>query len=393
MQSRKVKCLIGFAVGILLFGPTVCPVQATFTSLYIFGDGASTTTNNTVGPANFYYGQRYSNGRVWVELLAQELGLTNNYWYSNNSSIHLSYTNLSASSTNWSYSSNNWSFYGDYSPVLLTNLNHFTTPQDSNTALFVVWVNDADFVGDMGNIYPSTNIVTWTNAINQSLTNHWRIITNLYYAKGARTLIMPKAVDITEIPRYDKSPAADKRFIRQRIIDFNAAFTALLNQARASLPGITIYEPDVFSLLDNVLTNAAAYGLTNALYNGQSIDAVDDPVLSNKSLNGPGTNYIFWDPTDPTAKFQAVFADVVEQLIAPAQITNVSVLEDDCQLGVASLPIGLNGFVDGCTNLVLANWTTRASFNSTGATQTIVVPTSGPLWFYRLRFPYAWSWP
>ena len=57
---------------------------------------------------------------------------------------------------------------------------------------------------DMGNIYPSTNIVTWTNAINQSLTNHWNIITNLYYAKGARTLVMPNAVDITEIPEYDK---------------------------------------------------------------------------------------------------------------------------------------------------------------------------------------------
>lgn len=394
MQSWKVKSLVGFAADILLFGLAVCPTQAGFTSLYIFGDGASTTTNNTGGPANLYYGQRYSNGRVWVELLAQEQGLTNNYWYSNNSSIHLSYTNLSASSTNWSYSSNNWSFYGDYSPVLLTNLNHFTTPQDSNTVLFVVWVNDADFVGDMGDIYPSTNIVTWTNAINQSLTNHWRIITNLYYAKGARTLVMPNAVDITEIPKYDKSPAADKRFIRQRVIDFNAAFTALLNQARASLPGITIYEPDVFILLDNVLTNAAAYGLTNALYNGQSIDVVEDPALSNKSLNGPGTNYIFWDYDDPTAKFHTVFADVVEQLISPARITNLTLLDDDNRLDVASLPIGLNGFVDGCTNLVLANWVTQASFNSTNATQTIFVPDSdSQQLFYRLRFPHAWSWP
>ena len=62
--------------------------------------------------------------------------------------------------------------------------------------------------------------------------------------------------------------AADKSFIRQRVIDFNTTFTALLNQANASLPGITIYEPDFFSLLDNVLTNAAAYGLTNALSGG-----------------------------------------------------------------------------------------------------------------------------
>ncbi len=38
-----------------------------------------------------------------------------------------------------------------------------------------------------------------------------------------------------------------------------------------SCPGLTIYEPDFFSLLDNILTNAAAYGVTNALYLGQTL--------------------------------------------------------------------------------------------------------------------------
>jgi len=402
MQSWKVKSLIGFAAGILLFGLAVCPVQAGFTSLYIFGDGVSTTTNNTGGPANLYYGFRYSNGRVWVELLAQQLGLTNNYWYSNNSSIHLSYTNLSASSTNWSYSSNNWSFYGDFSPILATNINNFHQPSDAATALFVVWVNDADFVGDMGDLYVNygTNITQWTNAINQSLTNHWNIITNLYYAKNARTLIMPNAVDITEIPQFNGYPAADKIFIRQRVIDFNAAFTTLLNQARASLSGITIYEPDFFTLLNNVLTNATAYGLTNTVAdlgqgNIESIDAVSavNYNFPSASINGYGTNYIFWDPTDPTAKFHAVLADVAQQLISPAQITNLTVLNGNSQLGVASLPIGLGGFVDGTTNLAPVNWTSQTNFNSTNATQTIIVPVSGPMQFYRLRFPFTWSWP
>ncbi len=65
----------------------------------------------------------------------------------------------------------------------------------------MVWINNADFVNDMATIYPSTNNTTWNNAIAQSLNNHWSIINNLY-AKGARTIIMPNAVDITEIPVY-----------------------------------------------------------------------------------------------------------------------------------------------------------------------------------------------
>jgi dihydrodipicolinate synthase/N-acetylneuraminate lyase len=88
-----------------------------------------------------------------------------------------------------------------------------------------------------------------------------------------------------------------------------------------------------------------------------------------------------------------VLASVVQQLIAPAQITNLTVLTGNSQLSVASLPIGLNGFVDGTTNLAPVNWTSVTNFNSTNATQTIVVPVSGPMQFYRLRFPFAWSWP
>jgi phospholipase/lecithinase/hemolysin len=371
-----VQKAIQLMVGFLLFGSAVVSAQTAFTSLYIFGDGVSTTTNNTSGLTN-YYGKRYSNGRVWVELLAQQQGLGAN-----------SITNV-----NWSNSTNNWSFYRDFSPLLVTNVNHFTAPSDAATALFVVWVNDADFVGYMGTIYPSTNIVTWTNAINQSLTNHWNIITNLYYAKGARTLIMPNAVDITEIPQYNNYPAATKSFIRQRIVGFNTAFTALLNQAGTSLPGIMIYEPDFFALLDNVLTNAAAYGLTNALYNGQSIDAYDDPSLANKSINGPGTNYIFWDYDDPTAKLHAVLADITQQLISPVQISNITALNGSNQLVVANVPIGQIGLVLGCTNLAMPSWTTNVTFVSSNTTQTVYVTNSGPQWFYQLQFPYSWTWP
>jgi phospholipase/lecithinase/hemolysin len=382
--------MVRFAGGILLFGLVAFPARATFSSIYIFGDGICTTTTNLVaGPT--YYGLRNSNGRVWVEVLAQQLGLTNNYWYSTNSSIHVSYTNLSASSTNWSYSSNNSSYYGQHSSNLVTNLKTFTAPTDASNALFIVWVNDADFVGDMGSIYLGgygTNITKWTNAINLSLTNHYTILTNLY-AKGARTLIMPNAVDITEIPEYDNSPSADKNFIRQRVIGFNSAFTTLLSNAMVSLPGLKIYEPDVFTLLNNVLTNASYYGLTNVLYNGQSADVVEDDA--DTSLNGSGTNWIFWDTSDPTAKFHAVFAGVVQQLLSPVQISKLTSLNSSNQLDMANIPIGRNGFINSSTDLV--NWTSMTNISSTNATETILVPTSGPQQFYQLSFPFAWSWP
>jgi phospholipase/lecithinase/hemolysin len=420
-----VKKLFQIGVSFFLLGIITLQAQATFTSLYVFGDGTCTTTNRATTDS-YYYGKRYTNGRTWLEVLAQRLGLSAN-----------SITNI-----NWSDSSNNWSYYGQYSSNLVKNLKNFTTPSDAGTALFVVWVCDADSVYDMEYVYPSTNSTVWNNAINRSLTNHWHIITNLYYAKGARTLVMPNAVDITEVPAFAglmiSAPAA-RSFIRQEMINFNIEFSALLNQARASLPGITIYEPDYFSMVDNMLTNAAAYGLTNALLNGVSTYAVYSGTGSMTNLNGPGTNYIFWDQSDPTAKVHEILADTALQMIAPVQFSQISVLScctaPTCTnlLSIVNVPVGLNGFVDGTTNVGQAGWTwtTVTNIASTNPIQSIVVnvpplppiqsaggfslppvaaglgsaypeasstqgtPTNSPsIWqSFRLRFPYAWSWP
>ena len=392
------KALIRFTWFLFLFGLAVFPAQAAFTSLYIFGDGVSTTTtNHPPSDAQFYYGGRNSNGRLWVEILAQQLDLTNNYWYSNNSSIHLSYTNLSAYSTNWSYSSNNQSFFGNYSTVLATNIGKFIAPADASNALFIVWVADADFVGYMNNTsfgppYTSNNIAIWTNAINQSISNHFIVITNLY-AKGARALLMPNAVDITEIPEYNQLGSANKSFVRQRVIGFNSAFVMMLSNAMVLYPDLKIYKPDTFSLLDNVLTNPAAYGVTNALSSGQSIDVIEDPSLADKSLNGPGTNYIFWDVQDPTAKVHGIMAGVARQLIAPVQISQITSQNGTNQLTLINVPMGLNGILLGSTDLTRTNWTTVASINSTNSVQPVFVPVSGPMWFYRVYFPFSWSWP
>jgi hypothetical protein len=62
-------------------------------------------------------------------------------------------------------------------------------------------------------------------------------------------------------------------------------------------------------------------------------------------------------------------------------------------LDVVSLPLGLGGFVDRRPNLVLGSWTSVTNFSSTSAAQSIFVPATGAPQFYRLRFPFAWSWP
>jgi len=358
---------------VILFA-VACGARAGFSSLYVFGDGICTTTNNTSGDPR-YYGKRFSNGRVWIEVLAQRQGLP----YETNKNL---------------------SYFGHDSISLVTNVSRFVTPADATNSLFVVWANDADFVGFLGKINPpyttNNSLNTWTTNMNASLTNHFRALTNLYFTKSVRTLILPNAVDLMEVPYYGNFAVTNRNFVRQRIITYNVGFSNTLNLVETLCPGLKIYRPDIFSLLDNVLTNAATYGLTNALYNqGQgnvSIDAISAPFIS-AATNGAGTNFIFWDNLDPTAKMHAVIADYVQQLISPVQVSQVVALENSNRLDLVNVPVGLSGFVESLTNLAQTNWLSIRSFSSTNVAQSVSVPASGPQAFYRLRFPYAWTWP
>ena len=283
------------------------------------------------------------------------------------------------------------SYFGQYSANLVANVTSFTTPINASNALFIIWVCDADLVYDVQNITPLTDAGQWTTALNQSLTNQLKAI-QILYNKGVRTLITPNAVDITEIPEFDlDTSSSDKSFVRAQITNFNASFTLALSKLAATNSGLKIYTPDVFSLLDNVLTNAASYGLTNVLYGGQSIDALEN--LGNTPLDGPGANYIFWDPFDPTARLHEVIADNFQQLISPVQISGLTPVAGSNRLDVINFPAGLNGFVDGTTNVTLPNWQSLQNFTNASTAFSIFLPMSGPQHQYRLRFPYAWFWP
>jgi phospholipase/lecithinase/hemolysin len=393
------KNLIQLTMVVLLFGLVVLPTQAAFTSLYVFGDALSTTTDNPNG-GSLYYGQRDSNGRVWVEVLAQRQGLAYD-------------------------ATKNDSYYDHNSADLVTEINNFTAPPDVTNDLFIVWVCNADTY-DAASV--PDNSAQWTAAINQSQTNHLQIITSLY-AKGIRTLILPNAVDISEIPAFNNDAAAG--VMHNGCVAYNVAFSNTINQAKALCPGLTIYTPDYFTLLNNVLAQPASYGLTNALINyGQgnvSIDAIEY-LYPACNTNGPGTNYIFWDDMDPTAMLHEIMADVAQQLVSPVQISKLIPLNGSNQLNVANIPIGLNGFVDGTTNLPLTYWTSLQNITSTNPTQSIFVTVpplpagfspggsggsggpppppgssgsntnsvqtfNGYSQFYRLQFPYAWTWP
>jgi len=388
--SRLRLLLIRSLVWVSVGGAAIS-ASAAFSSIYIFGDSvSSTTTNNAEGTSltNDYYGKRYCNGRTWVEVLAQRQGLGTNSIVTNT----------------WVYSSNNLSFYGQYSPILVTNVSKFTAPANASNCLFVVWVGDADFVGDVsdpnvgalgGKFSNGTNQLVWTTNISLHLTNHFKAITNLY-AKGMRTLVAPNVANIMLVPQYNQSFGPYKSFVRQQIINFNTNFVTMTRQIEAVSPGLKIVVPDMFSILEAAVTNAASYGLTNAVVDGEPIDAIDATgynLLANADPNGPGTNYIFWDEASPSARLSELFADVAQQALSPVNLAGMAQVNTSNRVDITNMPVGLSGIVLYATNLTQAVWLTNSTFSSLTLTQSVFVNPTNSQRFYTLKFPYAWTWP
>jgi outer membrane lipase/esterase len=363
MITKMIRLLLGTAA---LLGLMQAPARG-FDGIQVFGDGLSTVTNyygqSSSGPPSFY-GQRFSNGRVWVEVLAERQGVPLG-------------------------TSNNWSFFGHYSSNLLASTAAYApTAQVSNT-LFVLWVNNADFVDFVVRAgfapYSSNNIAIWTNAINQSVSNHVQAVQALY-AKGARTFLMPVAVDVMKVPYYSGFAATNKAFIRAQIMDFNARFVYALAQLQNSLSNARFLSPDFFSLTDGIISQPSSYGLTNST-------AYALGTLADKSFAGPGTNFVFWDYMHPTAKVHEILADTAQQVISPVRIASIAPSSQMTSLWIENVPIGLNGYVEGSTNL--AGWLQMQTCTSSNTSQgvTVPVPALEATQFYRLRFPFAWSWP
>src|SRR4029079_14895335 len=135
-------------------------------------------------------------------------------------------------------------------------------------------------------------------------------------------------------------------------------FAAAISNSMATLPGLTIYSPDIFGLLDNVAANPTNYDLLKP-----NTFVISDLPPSQWALNGPGTNYVFWDDLNPTAKFQMWIADATLKLLPPVQFNKAAWSAGNAQLDASNIPIGRDGVVEGTPDF--SAWSTIGSFDST----------------------------
>lgn len=244
------------------------------TQLYVFGDSLSDAgmvfqaTGGMYPPSSTYFQGRYSNGRVWIEYLADRLHLsskqTNNFAYGGATTSNLS---------------------NNYVPSLLTQVQSFTqTHQKANpNALYVVWAGANDYLQGVNNAtIPVENV---TKAI-ASLTNI-----------GAEKILVGNLPDLGKLPATSNNTnAVNLSSLTQAHNQGLRRSLKILTQQHSNVEIITL---DANNLYRDAIANPSAFGFTNVM----------SSCMSSSRPCGNPDQFLFWDGIHPTTAAHRIIGD------------------------------------------------------------------------------------
>lgn len=268
------------------------PPVKLFSRIILLGDSLVDTGNaflfsgGLFPPLDMYYQGRFSDGILWCEYLAEDWDLE-----------ILDYACGGAQTDDSNHNDGFLPFpligLTDEVALLLEDLgNHDFHPRD----LVVVAVGANDFfdylVPGAGGDFPYPSGVANTTANVRRLLD-----------AGARHLFVWNVPDLANTPAFAGLPLDDREELSALIGAYNDLLaTEMASLAREYRATVTVF--DAYAVLNEIISNPAAFGLTNvtlpALFGG-------DPATS-----------LFHDPAHPTTVGQAIIADFAKETIREA---------------------------------------------------------------------------
>jgi phospholipase/lecithinase/hemolysin len=276
-------------------------------TVYAFGDSLSDAGNVSLGTlgnvpvGGVYSGGRFSNGNVWVQDLAQNLG------------VPAPKPSL-AGGTDYAYGG----AQTGATPVHAANptdlpsqLGQFVASvhNPSPTALYTVWAGSNDVL-DIAN--SAETPAQQQASVHQAVSNEVAFINGLI-AHGAKDLVVMSVPDLGKTPYERARPASDatSSALAQRYnADLGVALQQIVASGAASIDYINTY-----AMVDAAVANPAAYGFTNVtqpVWNGNLTDSHSGRLAATGAAQN---GYLFFDSLHPTATGHALLAAGVTQSV------------------------------------------------------------------------------
>ena len=198
-----------FAFGLCVYWPAAA--EPPYDALYAFGDSLTDTGREPSEPLLHYDG-RWSNGPLWVEYLSVRLG--------------------------FAYSpDNNLAHSGAQTDDTFAQVTNFFPATKIEQSLFVVWAGGNDFLQEYKKYW--FDDAGWDRQIAYSVGGLSNAVVHLY-SKGARFILVPNTVDVTE----NSLPDFSRDYLRSKVEQFNRQLAEALDRIQPVYPALKLFRAD-----------------------------------------------------------------------------------------------------------------------------------------------------
>lgn len=335
-MTKPIRTLMGVAVALWGFAAGPAVAGAIYERMHVFGDSLSDTGNLFLASAGAappdppFYNGRFSDGPVWSDRFAGELGLEL-------TALQSPSLNPFADNINFAFGSSQTGGQNrvpDGSvvanvPGLLGQVSTYVTslPVDP-TALHVLWSGANDYILPFYEPIVFDTVFTEYGAPDADATvGNIVSAIGLLAAQGITDFLVPNLPDLGAIPLAARLPdlltdaeetaLVGSQAVDEALTDFtlahNAALETELDKLANANPGLNLMPFDVYALFQEVFATPADFGLTdvsNGVVEFCLFDAAVDPGVDNCALpDVMPTGYAFYDEQHPSAQMHAIIAD------------------------------------------------------------------------------------
>ena len=282
-----------------------------FTNLIVFGDSLSDTGNvftrsgGLFPPSPPYADGRFSNGDLIVDIIAEEFGLPEN------TSYLVGGTNYAFGGATTGEGTSQVGFFDILpAPIEVPNIAgqidiYLSTQTPQQNDLFYIFGGGNDIVFSLGEGEQPPTPQSLVDNITDNITE--------LAQSGAKTFVVPNLPPLDIIPLFAEQSPETIAIINNITDNFNLLLDQELDSIATDLD-VTIIEPDLNTIIDELIGNADQLGFTNTT---ESVIDIDNGVLI-----GNPAEFIFWDFIHPTT--------AVNEIVAPQLIETILLeLEDE----------------------------------------------------------------
>lgn len=310
------RCLLGgLTAGFLLLASAgLSPTRAApYDTIYVFGDSLTDIGNflavTSSGalpdvppqplPPHYVTGRR-SNGPIWIDYLAADLGLP--IGPSLTGGTDFAYAGGAETGNNPLHQANFMDLTGPTGQLAQFEQ---AVPNPSRNALYTLWMGGNDLYGifDALGAGGSPDATAVVNAAVANVASFVQTIAGL----GAKNLLLFTVPDLGKTPEITQNYPSFAAEASQISLDYDQKLVAAVSQ-EAARDSINLHVLDAYALLDAAVADPGQFGFVNAT----------DPCWTGDFLGQNGTEcanpsqYLFWDHFHATTAANRVIATEAE---------------------------------------------------------------------------------